>query len=217
MKVKELLNRLVNEHSKHNYFVSPLAWCLTWNSLPFLNGFYRTFIITKKVKCFYCKANCFYSVSQQQLQNVNEKFNLSLTGKLPLFLCLAIATEIKTNEWTEMCGSRKYPYHPHRRDLPYGPPPSGFFQNQPPKSTPTPPLQNFQNFCTPPGNIAISSEVNKEVHVVLFARMPNFASFMYFLLNCITDRQIPYANSLCSQVTNKFCEFHVFSVEFYNR
>ena len=92
--------------------------------------------------------------------------------------------------------------------------PSGFFQNQPPKFTPTPPLRNFQNFCTPPGNIAISFEVNKEVHVVLFARMPNFVTFMYFLLNCITDRQIPYANSLCSQVTNKFCEFHVFSVEF---
>ena len=38
-------------------------------------------------------------------------------------------------------------------------------------------------------------EVNKEV--VLFARLPNFVSFMYFLLNCITDRQIlmptPYA------------------------
>ena len=94
--------------------------------------------------------------------------------------------------------------------------PSGFFQNRPPKFTPAP-LRNFQNFCTPPGNIAISFEVNKEVHVVLFARMPNFVTFMYFLLNCITDRQIPYANSLCSQVTNKFCEFHVFSVEFYNR
>ena len=44
-------------------------------------------------------------------------------------------------------------------------------------------------------------EVNKEV--VLFARMPNFVSFMYFLLNCITDRQIPYANTLCAQVTKK--------------
>ena len=31
--------------------------------------------------------------------------------------------------------------------------------------------------------------------MVLFARMPNFVSFMYFLLNCITDRQIPYASS----------------------
>ena len=194
-----------------------MAWRLTWNSLPFLKGFYRTFIITKKVKCFYCKANCFYSLSQQQLQNFNEKFNLSLTGKLPLFLCLAVATEIKTNEWTEMCGSRKYPYHPHRRDLPYGPLPSGFFQNRPPKFTP-PPLRNFQNFCTPPWNnflLLSLIEVNKEV--VLFARMRNFVSFMYILLNCITDRQIPYANSLCAQVTNKFCECHVFSVEFYNR
>ena len=42
-------------------------------------------------------------------------------------------------------------------------------------------------------------------------------SFMYFLLNSITDKRIPYANSLCAQVTNKFCEFHVFYVEFYNR
>ena len=42
-------------------------------------------------------------------------------------------------------------------------------------------------------------------------------SFMYFLLNSITDKRIPYANSLFAQVTNKFCEFHVFSVEFYDR
>ena len=39
--------------------------------------------------------------SQQQLQNFNEKFNLPLTEKLPMFQCLAAATEIKINEWTE--------------------------------------------------------------------------------------------------------------------
>ena len=32
-------------------------------------------------------------------------------------------------------------------------------------------------------------QMNKEV--VLFTRMPNFVSFMYFLLNCITDKWIP--------------------------
>ena len=98
-----------------------------------------------------------------------------------------------------MCGSRKYPYHPHRRDLPYDPPlPSGIskiFAH---------PLEIFLSLI----------EVNKEV--VLFTRMPNFVSFMYFLLNCITDKRIPYANSLCAQVTDKFCAFHVISVEFYN-
>ena len=57
-------------------------------------------------------------------------------------------------------------------------------------------------------------EVNKEV--VLFPRMPNFVSFVYFLLNCITGKRIPYANSLCAQVTDKFCAFHVISIEFYN-
>ena len=46
--------------------------------------------------------------------------------------------------------------------------------------------------------------------------MPNFVSFMYFLLNCITDKRIPYANFLCAQDTDKFCAFHVISVEFYN-
>ena len=56
--------------------------------------------------------------------------------------------------------------------------------------------------------------LNKEV--VLFTRMPNFVSFRYFLLNCITDKRIPYANSLCAQVTDKFCAFHVISVEFYS-
>ena len=139
MKVKELLNRLVNKHSKNNYFVSPLAWRLTWNSLLFLKGFYRTFIITKKVKCFYCKANCFYSLSQQQLQNFNEKFNLSLTGKLPLFLCLAVATEIKTNEWTEMCGSL----------------PPWIFPKSAPKIYPNPSSPEFPKFLHTPGNIAI--------------------------------------------------------------
>ena len=34
--------------------------------------------------------------------------------------------------------------------------------------------------------------------------------------NCITDKRIPYANYLCAQVTDKFCAFHVISVEFYN-
>ena len=131
-KVKELLNIRVNEHSKHNYFVSPLAWRLTRNSLPFLNGFYRTFIITKKVKCFYCKANYFYSVSQQQLQNFNEKFNLSLTGKLPLFLCLDLL------------------------DLPYVPPPLGVFPKSAPKIYPNPSPPEFPKFLYTPGNIAIS-------------------------------------------------------------
>ena len=84
-----------------------------------------------------------------------------------------------------------------------------------PQNLPPPPLRNFQNFCTPLEILLSLIEVNKEV--VLFARIRNFVSFIYFLLNCIRDRQIPYANSLCDQVTNKFCEFHVFSVEFYNR
>ena len=34
---------------------------------------------------------------------------------------------------------------------------------------------------------------------------------------CITDNRIPLTvNSLCAQVTDKFCAFHVISVEFYN-
>ena len=93
-----------------------------------------------------------------------------------------------------MCGSRKYPYLPHGRDLPYSPPPLWIFPRSAPKFTP-PPLRNFQNVFAHPSEILLSLiEVNK---VVLLARMPNFVSFMYFLLNCITDRQIlmptPYA------------------------
>ena len=156
MKVKELLNRLVNKHSKNNYFVSPLAWRLTWNSLPFLKGFYRTFIITKKVKCFYCKANCFYSLSQQQLQNFNEKFNLSLTGKLPLFLCLAVATEIKTNEWTEMCGSRKYPYHPPQTGFALWPPSPLDFSKISPQNLPQPLPSGISKIFAHPLEILLS-------------------------------------------------------------
>ena len=87
---------------------------------------------------------------------------------------------------------------PPGRDLPYDPPS---------------PLE-FPNFSHPLEILLSLIEVNKEV--VLFTRMPNFVSFMYFLLNCITDKRIPYANSLCAQVTDKFCAFHVISVEFYN-
>ena len=104
---------------------------------------------------------------------------------------------------------------PPRKGFAVCPPPSPLdFPKSASKIYP-PPLRNFQNFRTPPGNFAISNiEVNKDI--VLFTRMPNFVSFMYFLLNCITDKPIPYTNSLCAQVTDKFCAFHVISVEFYN-
>ena len=92
--------------------------------------------------------------------------------------------------------------------------PLWIFQNWPPKFTP--PLPSWiSNIFAHPLEILLSLiQMNKEV--VLFTRMPNFVSFMYFLLNCITDKRIPYANSLCAQVTDKFCAFHVISVEFYN-
>ena len=112
-----------------------------------------------------------------------------------------------------MCGSRKYPYHPHGRDLPYDPPSPLDFPKSAPKFTPLP-SGISKNFCTPLEILLSLIEVNKEV--VLFTRMPNFVSFMYFLLNCITGKRIPYANSLCAQVTDKFCAFHVISVEFYD-
>ena len=91
-----------------------------------------------------------------------------------------------------LCGFRKYPFPPppHGRDLSYDPPPLWIFQNRPPKFTP-PPLRNFQIFALPLEILLSLIEVNKEV--VLFTRMPNFVSFMYFLLNCITDKRIPYA------------------------
>ena len=115
-----------------------------------------------------------------------------------------------------LCGSRKYPYHPHRRDLPYDPPFPLDFPKSAHKIYPPPSPSGVSKIFAHPLEILLSlTEVNREV--VLFTRMPNFVIFMYFLLNCITDKRIPYANSLCAQVTNKFCESHVFSVEFCNR
>ena len=99
------------------------------------------------------------------------------------------------------------PPPPHGRDLPYDPPlPSGFSkigsQNLPPSSP------EFPKFSHTPLEILLSLiEVNKEV--VLFPRMPIFWSFVCILLNCIIDKRIPHANSLCAQVTDKFCAFHV--------
>ena len=79
----------------------------------------------------------------------------------------------------------KYPYPPppHGRDLPYDPPSPLDFPKLAPKIYLQPPLQNFQNFHTPPGNFAISDWSEQRTEVVLFTRMPNFVSFMYFLLN----------------------------------
>ena len=77
-----------------------------------------------------------------------------------------------------------------------------------------PPILNSKIFARPLEILLSLIKVNKEV--VLFTKMPNFVSFMYFLLNCITDKRIPYVYSLCTQVTDKFCAFHVISVEFYN-
>ena len=113
-----------------------------------------------------------------------------------------------------MCGSRKYPYHPHGRDLPYDPPSPPGFSKIGPQNLPPFPSGISKIFAHPLEILLSLIEVNKEV--VLFTRMPNFVSFMYFLLNCITDKRIPYANSLCAQVTDKFCAFHVISIEFYN-
>ena len=113
-----------------------------------------------------------------------------------------------------LCGSRKYPCPPTKGICCMTHPHLWIFQNRPPKFTPLPSI--ISKVFAHPLEILLSLiiEVNKEV--VLFTRMPNFVSFMYFLLNCMTDKRIPHANSLCAQVTNKFCAFHVISVEFYN-
>ena len=72
----------------------------------------------------------------------------------------------------------------------HAPPPLWIFQNRPPKFTPLP--SGISKIFAHPREMLLSLiEVNKEV--VLFTRMPNFVSFMYFLLNCITDKRIPYA------------------------
>ena len=104
---------------------------------------------------------------------------------------------------------------PQRKGFAVWPPfPSGFSKIGP-QNLPPPLPSWISNIFAHPLEILLSLiQMNKEV--VLFTRMPNFVSFMYFLLNCITDKRIPYANSLCAQVTDKFCAFHVISVEFYN-
>ena len=87
------------------------------------------------------------------------------------------------------------------------------FPKSAPKIYPLLPLGISKIFAHPLEILLSLIEVNKEV--ILFTRMPNFVSFMYFQLDCITDKRIPYANYLCPQVPDKFCVFHVISVEFY--
>ena len=60
---------------------------------------YRTLTINITFKCFYCKTNKLLS-SQQQLQNFNESFFNWQIAIISVFI--AVATEIKTNEWTEL-------------------------------------------------------------------------------------------------------------------
>ena len=133
-----------------------------------------------------------------------------------------------------MCRSRKYPYPPPPSTegiCCMTPLPSGFSKSAP-KIYPLLPFGISKIFAHPleillsliiKFGILVNKitslftsiiEVNKEV--ILFTRMPNFMSFMYFPLDCITDKRIPYANYLCTQFTDKFCAFHVISVEFYN-
>ena len=88
------------------------------------------------------------------------------------------------------------------------------FPKSAPKIYPLLPFGISKIFTHPLEILLSLIEVNKEI--VLFTRMTNFVSFMYFPLDCITDKRIPYANYLCTQVTDKFCAFHVISVEFYN-
>ena len=73
-----------------------------------------------------------------------------------------------------------------QKDLPYDPAPS---PPDFPKTAPKiylPLLRNFQNFHTPPGNIAISHWSEQRGNF-LFTTMPNFVSFMYF---CCIFQQI---------------------------
>ena len=97
---------------------------------------------------------------------------------------------------------------PPRKGFAIWPPlPSGFSKISPQNLPPPLPSGISKIFAHTLEILLSLIEVNKEI--VLFPRMPNFVSFVYFLLNCITDKRIPYANSLCTQVTDKFCVFHV--------
>ena len=78
----------------------------------------------------------------------------------------------------------------HGRDLPYDPPfPSGFSKIGPQNLPPHLSSRISKIFAHPLEILLSLIEVDKEV--VLSTRMPNFVSFMYFLLNCITDKRIP--------------------------
>ena len=79
---------------------------------------------------------------------------------------------------------------PHGRDLLFDPPSPLDFPKLAPKIYPPPLPSRISNIFAHPLEILLSLiQMNKEV--VLFTRMPNFVSFMYFLLNCITDKWIP--------------------------
>ena len=79
---------------------------------------------------------------------------------------------------------------PPRKGFAVWPPlPSGFSKIGPQNLPPLP--SGISKIFAHPLEILLSLiEGNKEV--VLFPRMPNFVSFVYFLLNCITDKRIPY-------------------------
>ena len=86
----------------------------------------------------------------------------------------------------KMSGSRKYPHHTHGRDLPYDPPSPLDFPKSTPKMYPVP--SGISKTFTHPLELSLI-ELNK--WVALFTRV-------YFLLNSITYKQIPYENSMCS-------------------
>ena len=93
-------------------------------------------------------------------------------------------------------------YHPHGRDLLYDPPKNSplEFPKLAPKIYP-PPFQISKIFAHPLELLLSLIEENKLV--VLFTRVPHFVSFMYFLLNSITDKQIRHALKL-QCILNRF-------------
>ena len=89
---------------------------------------------------------------------------------------------------------------PSRKGFAVWPPlPSGISKIGPPNLPPS--LPDFQNFCTPPGIIA-NSHWSEQISS-FFTRVPHFVSFMYFLLNSITDKRIPHVLKL-QCILNKF-------------
>lgn len=118
--------------------------------------------------------------------------------------------KFKTKTKCLLCDCRKYPYHLHRRDLLYDPSTLLDFPKSAPKDYPHSPLEFLKFLHTRWKYCNLLLKGTDKYFCSLGCQILLVSGILCRILQHIL-KQISYANSLWTQVTNKCHKFHVFS------